>query len=292
MEYRIENEYLCVTVTTWGAQIKSVVRKSDGVEHIWQADKSVWPFHTPILFPYCGRLVDGRFAAKGAVYEAPPHGFARHMEHALVEQRENCLVLELCSCSETLERFPYDFRLVSTFTLEGETLHHMLTVENTDSDKLPFGIGYHPGFTVPFDKEHTASDYELRFSERESPLCLNTKPDGLVHKETYRLGSDIQSLPVGAELFANDGHCMTELKSAALGIYEKNSGRAVVCRIAGFPYVLLWSKPGEPKFVCIEPWCSLPGAEGDSIRWEEKGAAAILAPGESWSCTMSTSFVR
>ena len=41
-EFTIENEYLKLTVTTWGAQVKSVVRKCDNVEHIWQADKSVW----------------------------------------------------------------------------------------------------------------------------------------------------------------------------------------------------------------------------------------------------------
>ena len=33
-EFTIENEYLKVTVTTWGAQVKSVIRKMDGVEHI------------------------------------------------------------------------------------------------------------------------------------------------------------------------------------------------------------------------------------------------------------------
>ena len=59
MEYIIENEYLKVTVTTWGAQVKSVIRKCDGVEHIWHGDSSVWKFHTPILFPHCGKLVDG-----------------------------------------------------------------------------------------------------------------------------------------------------------------------------------------------------------------------------------------
>ena len=35
-EYVIENDYLKVTITSWGAQVKSVVRKLDGVEHIWQ----------------------------------------------------------------------------------------------------------------------------------------------------------------------------------------------------------------------------------------------------------------
>ena len=47
MDYIIENEYLKVTVTTWGAQVKSVIRKCDGAAHIWNADKSVWGYHAP-----------------------------------------------------------------------------------------------------------------------------------------------------------------------------------------------------------------------------------------------------
>ena len=292
MEYIIENEYLKVTVTTWGAQVKSVVRKCDGVEHIWHGDASVWKFHTPILFPHCGKLVDGKLEAKGKIYESGMHGFARDMEHDFVDQTEDTLVLELCSCPETLARFPYEFRLVSTFTLENDTLHHSLTVENLDSDKLRFGIGYHPGYTVPFDDKHVATDYELRFSESESPICLNCLPTGLMQKDHYYLPANIDALPIDEQLFANDSHCMVNLKSATLGIYEKGTGRAVVCNIAEFPYVLIWSKPGMPKFVCIEPWYSLPSAEGASIKWEEKPAAAVLNPGEAWSCTLSTSFVR
>ena len=292
MEYIIENEYLKVTVTTWGAQVKSVIRKCDDVEHIWSGDASVWKFHTPILFPHCGKLVDGKLEAKGKVYESGSHGFARDMEHAFVDQTEDTIVLELCSCPETLARFPYEFRLVSTFTLENDTLHHSLTVENLDSDKLYFGIGYHPAYAVPFDNKHIATDYELRFSEIESPICLNCLPTGLVQKDHYCLPANINSLAIDDQFFANDSYCIVNLKSATLGIYEKGTGRAVVCNIAEFPYVLLWSKPGMPRFVCIEPWHSLPSAEGGSIKWEEKPAAAILHPGEGWSCTLSTSFVR
>ena len=292
MEYIIENEYLKVTVTTCGAQIKSVIRKCDGVEHIWCGDKSVWRFQTPILFPHCGKLVDGKLEAKGKIYESGMHGFARDMEHAFVDQTADTLVLELCSCPETLARFPYEFRLVSTFTLENDTLHHTLTVENLDSDKLHFGIGYHPGYAIPFDDKHVATDYELRFSEAESPICLNCLPTGLVQKDHYFLPANRSALAIDDQLFANDSHCMVNLKSATLGIYEKGTGRAVVCNIAEFPYVLIWSQPGMPKFVCIEPWHSLPSAEGSSIKWEEKPAAAVLNPGEAWSCTLSTSFVR
>ena len=89
MEYSIENQYLKVTVTTYGAQIKSVIRKCDGVEHMWSADPAVWDFHAPILFPHCGKLYGGEFEAKGKTYPMIPHGFARLMEHTLVKQTEN-----------------------------------------------------------------------------------------------------------------------------------------------------------------------------------------------------------
>ena len=292
MEYTIKNEYLKLTVTTWGAQVKSVVRKCDNVEHIWQADKSVWGYHAPILFPHAGKVVDGKIEAKGAVYESGQHGFARLMEHAFVDQTADTIVLELCANAETLAKFPYEFRLVSTFTLENDTVHHTLTVENLDSEKLPFGIGYHPAFTVPFDDKHVATDYELRFSDIESPICINNLPHGLMHGDIYHLPANIQTIPVDEQLFANDSHCMVNLKSSTLGLYEKGTGRGVVCNIAEFPYTLIWSKPGMPKFVCIEPWHSLPSPEGGSIKWEEKPAAAVLNPGEAWSCTLSTSFVR
>ena len=59
MDYTLENEYLKVTITTFGAQVKSVIRKCDGVEHMWQADKEVWGYHAPILFPHCGKVTDG-----------------------------------------------------------------------------------------------------------------------------------------------------------------------------------------------------------------------------------------
>ena len=292
MDFVLENDYLKVTVTSKGAQVASVLRKIDGVEHMWQADPAVWGYHAPILFPHTGKVVNDTIHAKGRDCVSKQHGFARTREHSLVAQEGSRLVLELVSDEQTLESFPYACRLVSTFTLEADKLHHTLTVENRDEDALPFGIGYHPAFRVPFDDAHTAADYELRFSDMESPLCINNQPKGLMHGNFYYLGTNIDSLPVCPELFANDSHCMTNLVSKTLGIYEKDTGRAVVCDIRDFPYTLIWSKPGDVKFVCIEPWHSLPSAENGSTDWNRKPAAAILAPGEEWSCTLSTDFVR
>ena len=293
MEYSIENEYLKVTVTTAGAQVKSVVCKEDGVEHIWQADPAVWGYHAPILFPYAGKLKDGTLTVHGKDYDGSrQHGFARNMGHTSVACSENTIVLELTDTPETLALWPYRFRLLSTFIIEGDTLHHTLTVENHNEETMPFGIGYHPAFTIPFDQEHTFSDYELRFDSVESPICLDQCGCGLIGKKHYYLGKNIRSIHVDDHLFDNDSHCMTGLSSKTLGLYEKDTGRGVVCSIGSFPYVLIWSKPGVPQFVCIEPWNSLPSPIDGGTDWEEKPAAAILSPGESWSTTLSTAFVR
>lgn len=293
MDFVIENEYLKVTLTTQGAQVKSVVRKCDGTEHMWQADPAVWGYHSPILFPYAGKLKDGVFEAKGKTYDgSKQHGFARLMEHNPVFCGENSLVLELTETPQTLELWPYRFRLTSSFTLEGDTLHQTLSVENQDEEEMSFGIGFHPAFAVPFDEKHTYQDYVLRFDCVESPLCLDQSGCGLIGSKHYYLGKNIRELQVDENLFANDSHCMTGLSSRTLGLYEKDTGRGVVCAIRNFPFVLIWSKPGVPKFVCIEPWNATPSPIDGSTKWEEKPAAAVLAPGQEWSTTLSMSFVR
>jgi len=293
MEFTIENEYLKVTVTSFGAQVKSVVRKSDNVEHMWQADPDVWGYHAPILFPYTGRLKDGKLIAKGETFEnGTQHGFARIMEHELVVKNKDTLVLQLTDTPETLAVWPWKFRLLSSFVLDQDVLHHTLTVENQDAEEMPFGIGYHPAFAVPFDDKHTYADYELRFDKLESPICMETLPKGLITGSSYYLGKNITAIALDEELFANDSHCMVSLQSDTLGLYEKDTGRAVVCSIKAFPYCLIWSKPGEPKFVCIEPWMSLPSPEKGGYEWSEKPAAAVIQSGESWSTTLSTAFVR
>ena len=290
MEVILENEFLKVTVTTRGGQYKSIVRKSDGVEHIWCGNPEIWPHHAPILFPFCGRIKDGVLEARVQVAEkCNAHGFDRTIEHTLVSHNETCAVLELRDNEVTRALWPYAFRLVSTFTLEGDTVHHTLTVENHDSEDFSFSIGYHPAFALPFDDQHTAEDYEIRFDSLESPLCLG----GGTFR--YPLGKNIYSVPVNEEVFAGGGYVMTALRSKTIGLYEKESGRGVVCGISNFPFVVLWSKEHmTPRYVCMEPWHTAPhpmdGAE--TTKWEDKTAAAILAPGEDWSTTLSTSFVR
>ncbi len=293
MRYAIENEFLRLTADTHGAEAVSVIDKRSGAEMLWQGDQAVWGRHAPILFPYTGKLPGGRMLAKGGEYRGGQHGFARDMEHKMARHTEDTLVFELAADQRTRALWPYDFVLRSTFTLAERTVHHSLTVENPGEDELRFGIGYHPAFAIPFDDRHTTADYEFRFEREESPLCVSALPDGLLSGHSYYLGRNIRSIPLTDELFQNDSHCMVNLRSRTLAIVEKDSGRAVSCDIEGYPYVLIWSAKAQPvRFVCIEPWHSLTGEEGGPEEWEERPSAAALKKGESWTTTLSTSFIR
>ena len=95
MEHIIENHLLKARISSRGAELVSLVCKTDGVEHIWQGDPAVWKYHAPILFPWCGKQVGGSFTAKGRCYEAPQHGFGRNLEHRLVSRSDTELVLAL-----------------------------------------------------------------------------------------------------------------------------------------------------------------------------------------------------
>lgn len=293
MNYVLENEQLKLTVSSHGAEPVSVIAKSSGEECLWQGDPAIWGRHAPILFPYTGKLVNGEMIVDGQSYAGGQHGFARDLDHTLTEQTSEKLELELRSNEETHKLFPFDFVLRSTFALEGNTVKHTLTVENTGDRRLSFGIGYHPAFTCPFDENHTTTDYEFRFDHMESPLVIDTRPNGLLSGKCFYLDTNLTVLPLHDRLFDNDSYCMTNLQSSTLGIYEKDSDRSIVCRIEDFPYTLIWSALTEKiHFVCIEPWHSLPGVEGGSSEWEKQAAAALLEAGEKFSTTLAMTFNR
>ena len=291
MQYTIENEFLTLTVDSHGAEAVSLVWKADGSQLLWQADPAVWGRHAPQLFPYTGRIKGGAFTAKGQTYQAGAHGFARNMEHTLVHQEASCLTMELACCQETLALWPYEFVLRTTYRLEGTTLVHHTEVHNPGSETIQFGFGYHPAFVCPFDANHRAADYDIVFDRPQTPIVQDT-PGGLCDG-THVLAENSAVLPMSDDMFAADSICLTQLSAKTLSVVERDSGRRVEVNIEGFPYVLLWSALTEQlKFVCVEPWHSLPDRIDATGRWEDKPFAAALKPGESWSTALKATFVR
>lgn len=270
-----------------------MVKKETGEEMLWQADPAVWNRHAPILFPYCGRLKGGAFTHNGVSYEGGQHGFARDMEHALVEQSGDSVTLCLEANVLTMEKFPFAFKLFSTFRLEGVTVHHDIRVENDGGEVMPFAFGYHPAFLCPFDAAHKAEDYVLRFDTPQTPTVIETgEDDGLVTGATRVYFESETDIPLHDGMFDHDSTCFSRLTAGSLSIVEKETGRRVSVGIEGYPYVLIWSAKGPVRYVCIEPWNGLPDARTASGIWEEKPDTVRLAPGESWSTGLAMTFAR
>jgi aldose 1-epimerase len=127
----------------------------------------------PILFPFPNRIRDGRFTWDGKDYQLPLngpggrhaiHGFAcRHPWRVVgqgADQRKAWLTGEFASADAPDSRglWPADYRLRVTCLLFDGWLRLVAEVSNPGPAPLPFGLGYHPYFRLPFAGDGLADD--------------------------------------------------------------------------------------------------------------------------------------
>ena len=135
MFYTIKNEYLEVSVNSFGAELSSVKAK-DGYEYMWQGGEW-WPDRCPVLFPTCGNLPGRKYYYDGKEYKLPIHGIAMYREFTLVEKEETRLLFSQKSDAETLKSYPFEFELQVEFTLDENSLITRLIPINTGTGIMP-----------------------------------------------------------------------------------------------------------------------------------------------------------
>ena len=79
-KYVLENEYLRIEASVFGAELQSIKDKFTSFEYLWQGDKAYWARRSPILFPIVGKVWNGRMLYQGVEYSLSQHGFARDCE--------------------------------------------------------------------------------------------------------------------------------------------------------------------------------------------------------------------
>ena len=162
MLYTIENERLRVTLKSFGGEPISIYGKATACEYLWQGDAAYWAGQAPVLFPICGRLLDGYYTYEGKRYEMNLHGFARKMEMAVEEKTDTSITFRLTDNEESRRQYPFSFVYRVRYTLSGDTLEVAYSVENTDEKTLIFAFGAHPGFNVPLGNDKF-TDYKIVF---------------------------------------------------------------------------------------------------------------------------------
>lgn len=284
MNSEITNGTLTVIVKKEGAELISL-KDNDGTEFMWQGDKSIWPRHSPVLFPIVGRLKNDIYSIDDNIFSMPQHGFARDKDFELKRHSTNEIVFSLKADVETLKKFPFNFELLISYSLNAKSLAVKYTVINLSEIKMPFSIGAHPGFCCPVSKNETFDDYEIRFSENEK-LETALLQNGLFNGKKKMLDFNSNLIQLNNETFINDALVFENLRSQFVTLQSKKSSHYVKVSLIGFPYLGIWSKPGA-LFVCLEPWYGKADSIDANGNIFKKEGMIILNPSEAFNCSYS-----
>lgn len=277
---------LTATIASMGAELTSF--NYDGREYLWQADPAFWGKHAPVLFPIVGSIRGDEATCSEGVCRMPRHGLARIAEHEVAEVAEDgsAVTFEYCDSPETLEAYPYHFKLNMGYAITGDaTLTQTFTVTNTGAAAMPFSVGGHPAFNVPAPgaEGEDFEDYVIEFSEAWTCAAPRIAEGGLLSfDETTMPVENSDVLPVTRELFANDAVMLTDVPSGTLTLRGTKSGRGVRVDFADFKYIGLWSaQQGNSPFIALEPWTGHATLTSEDDVFEHKRNITILAPGET-----------
>jgi len=277
MQTTISSEKLTAVIDSFGAELHSL-RDSCGTERLWQADPKVWKRHAPVLFPFICNTASKKYTYDGKTYSLSNHGFARDSEFEAVKTDERSAEFLLKSSENSREQYPFDFELYIKYTVSGNRLNVGYTVKNTDSKEMYFFIGGHPAFNVPdFD------EWEVRYEKAEK----------IIRDETV-IADNSDTVPLSHELFADDVFMKDAPASSWVALVNKKNGSAVKLRYDNKGCIAVWSSyfqdkelTKQAKFVCLEPWSSVPVYCDNEEELTKMKHAIRLAPGDSYDFAYS-----
>lgn len=283
MDFEIKNEYLEVKFQEKGAEITELKDKK-GIQYIWTADKRYWARHAPVLFPIVGKLKDNRYFYNGSEYSMTQHGFARDYNFKVITHNKENIIFELCSNSETLKKYPFDFSLKIEYTLEKNRLTTKYTVESPE--KIYFSIGAHPGFNCPLSENECFEDYFIEFGEKENfEFMLLDHETGLFTGEIKKSAEKFGVLNLNHKLFENDALVFTGMKSKEVTIKNKKEDKNIKVNFDGFPFLGIWTMTNDAPFICIEPWFGHADFKDSDNIFENKKGLIKLEKNEKFSCS-------
>ena len=284
MNYTIENEALRVEIADRGAEMMSLIGKKSGFEYLWQGDATYWAGRATVLFPICGRLTEGKYTYKGKEYEMMIHGFAKLQTYMVTEQKADAITFELRANEQTREMYPFDFIFRVTYSLDGVVVRTTMEVENVGAGVLPFSLGGHPGFNVPFVEGENFEDYYMEFKCVKptkklmmSPTCYYTGKT-----EPFALRED-KFLDMKHSLFDDDA-IFLEGMCNRVALKSKKNNRIVSVHFEDMTHLGFWHKPKtEAPYVCIEPWHGVPAYDGKVDDFDTKNEMIHLPAGDCYS---------
>lgn len=270
----------------------------------WESNPVPTRSGQPILFPFPGRLREGKLPFEGKTYQLPLNESSKlHAIHGFTPRNkwrvtgaggagDSAHVTGEFNLAkdfpEALAYWPSDFEFSVTYRLSANALRVEAKAVNIGAGSLPCGLGYHGYFVLPGANSADISDYILQANtgklwEAES----NNLPTG--RKIDLPPQLDFRSpKPVGAtaldHVFADVGgptDPATGLTEVATLSHPNASGKLRVLTDSSFRDLVLFT-PAHRHAVAIEPYsCS-----ADASNLQAKGVDSgwrVLPPAGVWS---------
>ena len=155
--------------------------------NLWPAVGAQYPVDT-IPKQSCG---DGTYVVAGKTYPMPCHGFAKDLAWKEVSRRADSnsaqVTIELTDSQRTRTFYPFVFKLDATYQLSNGqlTINYQVTSGAVNKEPMPFSIGNHIAFKIPFVEGTDPAD--MTFETPNTTLLLhNPSGAGLSGKEEQR----------------------------------------------------------------------------------------------------------
>ena len=258
MNYTIKNGKYALTVSDMGAEPISL--KLGDRELLWQNTGDFWSKHAPVLFPLCGRLPEGKYTLGDVTYEMKCHGFAASTKFELTEQTDCKLKFAIQDTEETRAQFPFEFRLEAEYSLTGDTVSIYYTLCNRSDKEMPYMFGWHPGFSYP-DSVSVLEDIVFDFGDLEELTLFPLREDFSVDSVGHAVPAKGGIYKAETDFLYKTDTIILGRHNNALSLYTKeNDLRFDFSWSENLPSLCIWKEPDDTaRFICIEPWTSLPG---------------------------------
>ena len=291
MIHTIGSNQITVEIDSLGCQPKRIT-STKMKEYLWVGDPLVWEDSAPLLFPFVGRFQSQKYLLDAKEYPATIHGFIARREFTPIKHESDTLVMKYHSTDEDKEIYIFPFEFIVTYLIVNHTVHISYEIRNIGSSTMHFGIGFHPGFTIPLSQTDKVvfEDYYLQFQQPVLKELLMEKNCLYSGKETTRQLGNTRRLPLRHTLFDNDALIFKNWGSS-VSLQEITGSHEIRIDTKDFPYLTIWHYPHtQDPFVCIEPCVSFPGENNKIVDIAEKEDYIHLPAGKTYSTNMMITF--
>jgi galactose mutarotase-like enzyme len=274
----LENERFQIIVRATGGELAAVKDKNQDREWLWQPQPGLWNNSATQLFPVVGRLIHDGVWVEGEFLPLPAHGFLRQQVFTCVKHETDKLLIEARSTAETLQCWPWKWRIQLHLTLHSDGISVIQRVINDDERAFWYSIGWHPGFALPVAKQ---TGWRVNFGKGSVKGFFPTQDRTL---SVSGNAPEIENFLLTQESFKAGAIYFSQCQNQFIAVHSPDGRKVMSLEMGAQEWLALWGIPGT-DLLCIEPLAGTTDAPDFNGRLDSKRGVQRIEAGteQEWS---------